>query len=67
MAKKKPSEGHALKYLEAATRAMPNASGRELRREIRRQLREDGYGWGWFIVVIKILLELLPLLFSKPR
>ena len=60
-------KAHALEYLHEARRALPNASPKELRREIRRQLKRDGYGWSWILVIIKILAAILPLLFTRPK
>ena len=63
----KPNKKHALRYLEEVARDLPGASPKEMRREIRARLRRDGYGWGWILVIIKILAALAPLLFSKPK
>ena len=60
--KKKPTE-----YLAEALRYKPDATGRELRLEVRRLLKRDGYGAGWIMVIIKILVALAPLLFQRPK
>lgn len=60
--KKKPTE-----YLAEALRYKPDATGEELRLEVRRLLKRDGYKGGWILVVIKILMAIAPLLFQRPK
>ena len=57
---------YAHKYLYEAIKYKPDSTPRELRREVRRRLRQDGYGFSW-IFVVKILLELIPLLFRSTK
>ncbi len=57
---------YAHKYLYEAIKYKPDATPRELRREVRRRLRQDGYGFSWMFV-LKILLELIPLLFRSTK
>ena len=64
----KPTEEHAIRYLHDAMRYKPDATPREIRRELRRRLKADGFGWlQWLSVIIKILATILPLLFSRPK
>ena len=67
MARTKPTKRHAIKYLHEAMELRPNSTPAELRREVRRRLKADGYGWGWILIVLKILMAILPLLFQRPK
>lgn len=60
--KKKPTE-----YLAEALRYKPDATGEELRLELRRLFKRDGYKAGWILIVIQILATLFPLLFQRPK
>ena len=64
---KRPTKKHAIKYLHEAMELKPNASPRQLRQEIRKRLKEDGYGWGWILVVIKNLMAIAPIPFQRPK
>ena len=64
---KRPTKKHAIKYLHEAMELKPHASPKQLRQEIRKRLKQDGYGWGWILVVIKILAAIAPLLFQRPK
>ncbi len=64
---KKDLEHRAIKYIYEAMERRPNSTEREMRREVRRRLKQDGYGVGWFFVIIKILMAILPLLFQRPK
>ena len=66
MTRKRPTQASALSYLQDVARDLPGATPKEMRAEIRRRLRRDGYGWGWIVVVLKILAALAPLLFKGP-
>lgn len=57
---------YAHKYLYEAIKYKPDATPRELRREVRRRLRQDGYGSSW-LFVLKIIMALLPLLFRSTK
>ena len=68
MTAKRPSGEHAIRYLHDAMRYKPDASPREIRRELRRRLKADGFGWlQWVAAIIKILLTIAPLLFQRPK
>ena len=65
---KKPTDVHAIRYLHDAMRYQPDATPREIRQELRRRLKADGFGWlQWVAVIVKILATILPLLFSRPK
>ena len=65
---KLPSDAHAIRYLHEAMKYKPDASPREIRRELRRRLKAAGFGWiQWVGVIVKILAALLPLLFQRPK
>ena len=65
---KLPSDAHAIRYLHEAMKYKPDASPREIRRQLRRRLKADGFGWiQWVGVIVKILAALLPLLFQRPK
>ena len=40
---KRPTKKHAIKYLHEAMELKPNASPKQLRQEIRKRLKQDGY------------------------
>jgi hypothetical protein len=63
----KPDEDYALRYVYEAMKYKPGASHREIRREVRRKLKAEGYGAGWIWVVIRIIAALLPLLVQRPK
>ena len=58
---------HALRYLQEVARDLPAATPKQMRREIRRRLKRDGYGMSWILVIIKIIAALAPLLFTSPK
>tara|TARA_B100001123_G_scaffold202562_1_gene229759 strand:+ start:60 stop:263 length:204 start_codon:yes stop_codon:yes gene_type:complete len=66
MAKRK-ARAAAISYLTQAARDMPDATPAQLRREIRRRLKRDGFGLSWIVVILKILAALAPLLFQRPK
>ena len=57
---------YAHKYLYEAMKYKPDATPQELRREVRRRLRQDGHGSSW-LFVLKIIMALLPLLFRSTK
>ena len=58
---------HALRYLQEVARDLPDATPKQMRREIRRRLKRDGYVMSWILVIIKIIAALAPLLFTSPK
>ena len=58
---------HAIRYLHEAMRYKPDASPKELRREVRRLMKQDGHGKRWIWLVVKILFSLVPLFFQRPK
>ena len=58
---------HAIRYLHDAMRYKPDATPKELRREVRRLMKQDGHGMGWIFLVLKIVFSLLPLFFQRPK
>tara|TARA_R100001143_G_scaffold62589_2_gene66245 strand:- start:1373 stop:1576 length:204 start_codon:yes stop_codon:yes gene_type:complete len=66
MAKRK-ARAAAISYLTQVARDMPDATPAQLRREIRRRLKRDGFGLSWIVVILKILAAIAPLLFQRPK
>ena len=66
MAKRK-ARAAAISYLTQVARDMPDATPAQLRREIRRRLKRDGFGLSWIVVILKILAAIAPLLFTAPK
>ena len=57
---------YAHKYLYEAMKYKPDATPQELRREVRRRLRQDGHGSS-LLFVLKIIMALLPLPFRSTK